>query len=148
MLSLNQIKEVWLQKKDVEKLYDWVEENRPYEACAIMLGKIEQGIAYVDEVILTPNTSKSSVHFEIDPELLLKIYLKAEEKKKSLVAIFHSHPTSPYPSGVDVPYMQHNPGTVWLIKGLPETAPMHAFQWYNQKVVEVRVRITHLNPNS
>ena len=137
------ISELWIRKVDVIKLYDWVEENKPYEACALLLGTIKQGIATVEEVILTPNTSKSTVHFEIDPELLLKIYLEAEEKNKALVSIFHSHPTSPYPSGVDIPYMQTNPGTVWLIKGLPKTEPMHGFQWVNDKVVEVKVKITH-----
>ena len=135
--------EIWIKKSDVVKLFDWVGENRPYEACALLVGSIKQNIALVEEVILTPNVSRSSVHFEIDPEFLLKVYLEAEEKNKFLVSIFHSHPASPYPSGVDIPYMQANPGTVWLIKGLPETEPMRGYQWVENKVVEVKVKITH-----
>lgn len=137
------IEELWIRENQVEKLYDWVEENDPYEACALLIGTIKAGIAQVEEVRLTPSTSRSTVHFEIDPELLLQIYLDLEEKKKALVSIFHSHPTTPYPSGVDVPYMQTNPGTVWLIKGLPKTEPMRGYQWVDEKIVEVKVKITH-----
>lgn len=140
---MSKIREIRISKSDVIKLYDWVDENRPYEACALLTGQIKLGIATVEEVILTPNTSRSQVHFEIDPEVLLKVYLDAEEKQMSLISVFHSHPTSPYPSGVDVPYMQTNPGTVWLIKGLPETAPMRGFQWVENQVLEVKMKITH-----
>ncbi|TFG06005.1 MAG: M67 family peptidase [Promethearchaeota archaeon] len=138
-----QIKELWIRKADVIQLYDWVDENEPYEACALLLGQVRQGIAAVEEVILTPNTSKSSVHFEIDPELLLKILLEAIEKKRELVSIFHSHPTSPYPSGVDIPYMKNYPDTVWLIKGLPKTERIHGYQWVDNQVVEIKVKIIH-----
>lgn len=137
------ISEIWIRKADVTKLYDWVEENEPYEACALLVGTTKQSIAIVEEVILTPNISKSRAHFEIEPVLLYKIHLEAEEKNKRVVSIFHSHPISPYPSGTDVPYMQVNPGTVWLIRGIPRTEPMHGFQWVDDKIVEVKVKITH-----
>ncbi len=139
---MKRIKELQIKQSHIKKLHDWVRKNEPFEACAILLGKIRDGIAEVDEVILTPNASESTVHFEIDPELLLKILLEAEEKNKQLVSIFHSHPTRPYPSGVDIPYMQNYPDTVWLIKGLPETEPMHGFQWFENTIVEVKINIT------
>jgi proteasome lid subunit RPN8/RPN11 len=140
---MKKIHEIWIRQSDVEKLYDWVDENEPYEACALLRGEIKQNNAYIEEVILTPNISKSTVHFEIDPELLLQIILEGEERKKPLVSIFHSHPTTPYPSGVDIPYMQNYPGAVWLIKGLPRTAPMRGFQWFDNHVSEVKVKIIH-----
>lgn len=136
-------KELWISKNDVVKLFDWVDENDPYEACALLIGKIKTNIADVEEVILTPNTSKSSVHFEINPELLLKILLDLEEKDQELVCIFHSHPTTPYPSGIDIPYMKNYPNTIWLIKGLPKTAPMRGYQWVDDEIVEVTIKITH-----
>ncbi len=140
---MGKIKEIWISQSDVIKLYDWATENAPNEACALLLGQIKFDIAYVEEVIQTPNTSHSTVHFEIDPELLLQILLEAEEKNQPLVSIFHSHPASPYPSGIDVPYMQNYPNTVWLIKGLPATAPMRGFQWIENNIAEVKVKITH-----
>jgi proteasome lid subunit RPN8/RPN11 len=97
----------------------------------------------VEEVILTPNTSESTISFEIDPELLLKVHLEAEEKHQSLVSIFHSHPASPYPSGIDIPYMQYNAQSVWLIKGRPNMEPIRGYQWYQNSVVEVKVKIIH-----
>lgn len=141
--NMGKIEELWIRKEDVVKLCDWVEENDPYEACALLIGTIKMGIAHIEEVMLTPSTSKSTVHFEIDPELLLQILLDLEDKENGLVSIFHSHPTSPYPSGIDIPYMQNYPGTVWLIKGLPKTEPMRGYQWVDEKIVEVKVKITH-----
>ncbi|MHA1130091.1 MAG: Mov34/MPN/PAD-1 family protein [Candidatus Helarchaeota archaeon] len=136
------ITEIEIRHSDVATLRKWVEDNEPYEACALLLGRFKNSTAQVDEIILTPNSSKSRVHFEIEPELLLKILLKAEEKQKDLVSIFHSHPTTPYPSGIDIPYMQNYPDTVWLILGLPRTEPMHGYQWIDGKIVEVKVKIS------
>jgi proteasome lid subunit RPN8/RPN11 len=140
---MRKIEEIWLRKEDLIKLLDWVKENEPYEACALLLGKFTSNIAKVEEIILTPNTSKSTVSFEIDPEVLLKVLLEAEEKKQSLVSIFHSHPASPSPSGIDIPYMQYNTQSVWLIKGRPNTEPIRGYQWYQNSVVEVKVKIVH-----
>ncbi len=137
------ITEIVLRRSDVATLRDWVEENEPYEACALLIGEIRNSIAQVDDLILTPSTTKSRVHFEIDPELLLKILLEAEEKNKDLVSIFHSHPTSPYPSGIDIPYMKNYPNTVWLIQGLPRTELMRAYQFFDEDIIEVKVRIIH-----
>jgi proteasome lid subunit RPN8/RPN11 len=138
---MDKITEIVLRRSDVATLRDWVEENEPYEACALLIGEIRNGIANVEDLILTPSTSKSRVQFEIDPELLLKILLEAEEKKKELISIFHSHPTTPYPSGIDIPYMQNYPNTVWLIQGLPRSELMRGYQWFEEKIVEVEVRI-------
>ena len=139
---MKKIQEIWLRQVDVMKLYDWVDENEPNEACALLVGEIKQDIAFVEEIILTPNTSKSPVAFQIDPELLLKIIEDAMERKKMLVSIFHSHPLGPYPSGIDIPYMRYNLGTVWLIKEVPKTLPMRGFQWFEDEIIEVKVKIT------
>jgi len=139
---MRKIREIWLPKSDLIRLQDWVRENEPYEACALLLGRITSNIAMVEEVILTPNTSKSTIHFEIDPEFLLKILLQAEVKNQLLVSIFHSHPASPSPSGIDIPYMQNYPQSVWLIMGLPKTAPLRGYQWYQNSITEVKVKIT------
>jgi proteasome lid subunit RPN8/RPN11 len=140
---MGKIREIWLPKADLERLQDWVSENDPKEACALLLGKISSNIARVEEIILTPNTSESTIHYEIDPELLLKILIEAEVKNQLLVSIFHSHPASPYPSGIDIPYMQHYPRSVWLIMGLPKTEPMRGYQWYQNSIIEVKVKIIH-----
>lgn len=140
---MKKIEEIWLRKKDLNKLLEWVKENEPYEACALLVGKFSSNIAMVEEVILTPNAQKSTITFEIDPEMLLKVLLEAEEKHQSLVSIFHSHPAIASPSGVDIPYMQHNPQSVWLIKGRPNTEPIRGYQWYQNSIVEVKVKIVH-----
>jgi len=140
---MGKIREIWLPKSDLIALQDWVTENEPNEACALLMGRVSSSIAIVEEIILTPNTSKSTIHFEIDPEFLLKILLEAEVKNQLLVSIFHSHPAQPYPSGIDIPYMQNYPQSVWLIMGLPKSEPIRGYQWYQNSIVEVKVKITH-----
>ncbi|MHA1267682.1 MAG: Mov34/MPN/PAD-1 family protein [Candidatus Helarchaeota archaeon] len=136
------IKELQITESQILELNEWVKKNDPYEACALLIGTYNQKIAKVEEIVLTPNQSRSRIHFEIDPELLLQVLLDIEDNpNKHLISIFHSHPSTPYPSGIDIPFMKNYPGAIWLIKGLPETEPMRAYQWLNHQIVEVKVTI-------
>ncbi len=138
---MTKIKELRIKKLDVHKLLDWVEENEPIEACALLIGTIKMNIAYVDEVVLTPNDKPSLAEFSIDAELLYKVYEDAKDKNKKLVSIFHSHPIGSIPSFTDEAYMKYNSHAVWLIRGYPRTEPMRGYQWVANKIVEVKVTI-------
>ncbi|GAH33400.1 unnamed protein product [marine sediment metagenome] len=139
---MGKIKELRIKQSDVDKLLDWVDENAPIEACALLIGTIKRNIAYVDEVVLTPNVKPSSAEFKIDEELLGKIYLDAIENNKTVVGIFHSHPIGSYPSSIDIAYMEYNSHAVWLIRGHPRTEPMRGYQWVADEIVEVKLTIT------
>ena len=147
------IKELWIKKSNVLQLFDWIEENAPYEACALLLGKIKMNIAHVEEVLLTPNTSRSSVHFEIDPEFLLKVLLELEEKDQELVSIFHSHPAGAHPSGVDLdnmkfldefnPYGNFKPykNLIWIIMDA-QNKELNGFIYFKNEIMNTRKQRT------
>lgn len=92
-----------------------VKDNDPFECCAILLGRREEFEFVVQELIPTHNEESSRVRFTIDDDKLFEIYNMANEKNLSVIGIFHSHPSVPYPSQTDKIYMKLNP-VPWIIK--------------------------------
>jgi len=92
-----------------------VKDNDPFECCAILLGRREEFEFIVQELIPTHNEESSRIRFTIDDDKLFEIYNMANEKNLSVIGIFHSHPSVPYPSQTDKIYMKLNP-VPWIIK--------------------------------
>ncbi len=89
--------------------------SNPHESCALLLGKRKENVYEVEEVIPVSNKYSSEVSFAIDENELLKIYKHAELSNTSVVGIFHSHPSKPFPSETDKIFMEINP-IPWIIK--------------------------------
>lgn len=88
----------------------------PKESCALLLGKKKENSYEIEEVIPMSNRDSSEeVRFTMDENELLKIYKYAELSNTSVVGIFHSHPSKPFPSETDKIYMEINP-IPWIIK--------------------------------
>ena len=81
------------------------------------------------------NESMSTVRFSIDPMVMYKALKKSEEKGEMIIGVYHSHPTGPEPSHLDVSYME---GTsyVWVI--VEKCATVRAFV-YEDGVKEVKI---------
>ena len=92
-----------------------VKDSHPFESCAILLGKREKNEFFVHEIIPAQNKESSDIRFTIDDYSLFEIYKLAEKKNLSVIGIFHSHPSLPYPSQTDKIYMNINP-VPWIIK--------------------------------
>ena len=105
------MQKIILSKTDIEILTKHAEDEKPNEACAILLGKGDT----VSEAFLTKNIAESPVNFTISNKQLLEVYKKAEESNTAVIGIFHSHPRSQaYPSNTDKKIMNSNP-VVWII---------------------------------
>jgi len=89
--------------------------SNPYESCALLLGSKKENLFEIKEVIPMNNRDSSEVRFTMDENELLKIYEYAELLNTSVVGIFHSHPSKPFPSETDKTFMEINP-IPWLIK--------------------------------
>lgn len=89
--------------------------SNPYESCALLLGSKKENVFEIKEVIPMNNRDSSEVSFTMDEIELLKIYKYAESLNTSVVGIFHSHPSKPFPSETDKTFMEINP-IPWLIK--------------------------------
>jgi proteasome lid subunit RPN8/RPN11 len=105
------LQEIILSQTDKKILSEYSENQKPNEACAILLGKNNQ----VLDLFLTENIEESPVNFTISNKQLIEGYKVAEEKKMDVIGIFHSHPNSDaYPSNTDKKFMLSNP-VVWII---------------------------------
>jgi proteasome lid subunit RPN8/RPN11 len=127
-----------------KKMMDAARKNHPTEACGVLCGYIDNEKAIVKKVVETENSADNpSVGFYIDPELFYNILISAEEQGLEFIGIFHSHPARPNPSSWDLEYMKLHQN-VWIIiqsEGGGKKTQMKAFQWYNEKLFEVKIII-------
>ncbi|MGC8569421.1 MAG: Mov34/MPN/PAD-1 family protein [Nitrososphaeria archaeon] len=96
------------------ELMKHVSESRPIEAVGFLLGRKHDDVFEALELVKVRNAAGSPVKFSVDPQELLGVYRRADERGMEVVAVVHSHPGSTVPSQLDVQYMRLNP-YVWII---------------------------------
>ena len=139
-------KEVVLTKNIQQKMIDAARSSYPIEACGVLFGHIDNEKAIIKDIVETENSADNpTVRFYIDPELFYKILTTAEEQGLEFLGIFHSHPAQPNPSNWDLEYMKLHQNVWIIIQSLnrEEKKPkMMAFQWYDEKLFDVKLKIT------
>ena len=130
-------KKIIISKAFRENLAQHANKQDPYEACAILLGNTDEETWETTEIFLAKNTDKSEINFTISNEQLLEGYNIAEEKKLSVVGIFHSHPKSePSPSNTDVQFMKGNPVPWVIYSGLTNDMKAYILE---SKVIQIPI---------
>lgn len=109
-----QVDKIIVPKRLLSQLVAHARKSSPNESVSMISGTIKEGIAYAEKVYTPENIDQSTTTFTVDPLILLEIYTEIEEEGRMLVAIYHTHPASPQPSGTDRHYMEVNP-CIWLI---------------------------------
>jgi len=104
-----------IKQVHISFLNQLVRDNDPFESCAILIGKRQRDVFIIEEIVPVQNKDSSEIRFTIENDRLYEIYKMADEKKLSVIGIFHSHPSDPYPSSTDKFYMKVNP-VPWIIK--------------------------------
>jgi len=92
----------------------------PKEACGILAGRDGRvrRVYRLRNVALQPET-----RYQADPEGQLRAFLDMERRGLEMLAIYHSHPTSPaYPSATDLA-LAYYPDTCYLIISLMRKPP-------------------------
>ncbi|MGQ9468695.1 MAG: Mov34/MPN/PAD-1 family protein [Nitrososphaerales archaeon] len=126
------IKILKIHRKDLKELETEALKSYPLEACALLMGVIDEGKALVTDLLITKNIDESSIGFTISPEILFDALNKADREGKEIIGIFHSHPAPPQPSSVDLMFMKLNP-VVWLIMSMIDRQ-IAAYQQQGDKV--------------
>lgn len=130
------MKTISLSATQIRKLEGIAKDSLPNESCAFLLGHNDK----VKEILEVRNSDQSPLTFRIESEDLLRAYYLAESKGMQVIAIFHSHPTKPWPSSTDVKFMEINP-VVWVIYSTTD-GQLKAFIYDDDDLVkEVHVRI-------
>ncbi len=124
-----------LTSGQIEELVNIAKDVLPDESCALLLGEKNA----VVEILPMRNVDESPITFSMEPTELLHAYNLAESKGMQVIAIFHSHPTKPFPSRTDRKFMQINP-VVWLIYSTTESS-LKAFVYDdNDSIKEIPIR--------
>lgn len=97
----------------LSKLAKFAKDALPLESCALLLGSEQHNTNFVHDVVMLRNYDRSKYSFSIQPDDLFFAYQYANELGLSIVGIFHSHPSLPFPSNKDNKFMKLNP-IVWL----------------------------------
>ncbi|HXX56856.1 MAG TPA: M67 family metallopeptidase [Thermodesulfovibrionales bacterium] len=125
-----------------EKIYDELvahcRQGYPNEACGILAGRE----SVISRIYRTTNTEKSPVSYLMDPSEQFRVMKDMRENDLAMVAIFHSHPSSPAePSGRDVALAFYD-DTIYLIVSLMEQEPVvRAFSIREGKIAEVALSV-------
>ena len=119
-----------------EEILVWVRSAVPEEACG-MIGGIENEARLV---IGVENELHSPVRYRMRPEDQLRGFMLFEASELDLLAIFHSHPSSPaYPSPTDVAEFYY-PGVLTLIcSPVPDGWHIRAFQIQDDAIREIEL---------
>ena len=86
-----------IRRLALQKAIEHVEREYPYEACGLMLGRIEGDLKTVFGVYPTQNANqeRKGDRYEIDPKDYMKAERKAMEFGLEIVGVYHSHPDHP-----------------------------------------------------
>jgi len=99
-------------------LHSHISGSYPVEACGILLGRSESGMALVTRVVPLRNVRESRTEFWIDEKEWMERILHAGRLGLEYIGLYHSHPDGdPLPSPSDRHRMLECPGEVWLIVG-------------------------------
>jgi len=83
--------------------------EHPNECCGMLAGKVAEGCCFVELGIAMVNELASPARFASEPRSLFRAVRRARELGLEVLAMYHSHPTSPpTPSRFDV--ADHNWG--------------------------------------
>lgn len=86
------------------RLAQWAREGYPRESCGLLLGHAGADGVRVDEVLQARNAVAGTGYdrYELDPQDLLRADMRARERGRDIVGIWHTHPDHPaQPSPTD-----------------------------------------------
>ncbi|MCX9085194.1 MAG: M67 family metallopeptidase [Candidatus Methanoperedens sp.] len=128
--------ELRIPRAEYDMIQSYMEENKPYEACGVLIGTIDGVIVEVEKALPIKNVKRTNKSFEFDPTEHFTAWNEAEKNGKGIVGIYHTHPASfAVPSLWDIETME-NDLSVWLIAG---TDGMRAYTW-EKGVKSIQIR--------
>lgn len=121
-----------------EQMLQQSKTEAPLEACGILAGK--DGIAR--KLYKMTNADQSSVHFMMKPEEQFQVIKDTRAASLEMLAIYHSHPTSPARLSQEDIRLAVTPDVVYIIVSLISNEPAtKGFIIENGVITEVLITI-------
>src|SRR3954465_723642 len=103
--------------------------ERPNECCGLLAGVLVEGIARVERCHPLVNVAASPVLYESEPRSMFEAVRAMLREKLDVVAVYHSHPSSPpVPSRADLA-RNYSEDVVNLIVSLVNEPPLVRGWW-------------------
>jgi proteasome lid subunit RPN8/RPN11 len=103
--------------------------ERPNECCGLLAGVIVEGIGRVVRQLPLVNAAASPTLYESEPRSMFEAIRAMMREKLDVVAVYHSHPTSPpVPSKTDLA-RNYSEDVVNLIVSLADELPLVCAWW-------------------
>ncbi len=113
-------KSLFISKNLFEEIISHCTDTYPNEACGILAGKGSEAL----KIYKMANIEKSPVSYEFDSREHIKAIRDMRENNYTMLAIFHSHPSSPaYPSAKDMNLAFYE-DCIYVIVSLIEKQPV------------------------
>ena len=134
---------LWLTHEQAQALIRHARDDAPNEACGVIAGEKDCAA----EIIPIPNAAADPQQtYYMDERALARALLSLERRGLSLLAFYHSHPSSEtIPSPVDVRHATY-PDTPYLIVGLKGEPRLAAWQIRYGDVTPVPLHIGFAPP--
>jgi len=123
-----------IERKHLSEIISHAREEAPREACGILAGRDGR----VLRLYRARNTDPSPTSYSLEPEQQYRIFKDIEDRGLELVAIYHSHPSSPpTPSDKDIKQAYY-PEASYLVVSLtdPLEPQVRAFRITEDGAVE------------
>jgi proteasome lid subunit RPN8/RPN11 len=110
----------------------------PHEACGILAGKDRE----VLRIHKMTNVEHSPVSYRLDSKEQFRVMKDMRTESLSMVAIYHSHPSSPaYPSQTDVRLASFEDSAYVIVSLLEQEPTVRAFSIRDEKIQEIGIFI-------
>ncbi len=131
--------ELQIPKNTFYEMMDQAKAETPIEACGILAGKD----GTVEKLYKMTNVDNSSTHFMMQPEEQFAVMKDMRAAGLEMLAVYHSHPTSPARLSPEDIRLAFTPGVIYVILSLQEADnPMiKGFNIENDTVTQVPVKI-------
>jgi proteasome lid subunit RPN8/RPN11 len=104
----------------------------PRECCGLLAGRVEGGVGEADAWYPLVNAAASEVEFESEPRSMFEAMRDLSRRGLQVLAVYHSHPTSPpVPSRTDLE-RSYDPDVVNVIVSLQTDPPTMRAWWLRQ----------------
>jgi proteasome lid subunit RPN8/RPN11 len=119
----------------VAEIIKHAQKEVPLEACGYLAGTGDQ----IEEIFALANRDKSPEHFSFDPKEQFKAVKTARAKGLELLAVYHSHPSSPARLSKEDLRLAYDSKMLYVIYSLLNQE-LKAYKVTGQKPEEVEVR--------
>jgi len=113
-------------------------EGYPNEACGILAGRDNA----ISDIYNMTNTERSTVSYLMDASEQFRVIKELREKHLSMVAIFHSHPSSPAgPSDKDVALAFYEDAFYLIVSLMGDEPVVKGFSIREGKIAEIEISV-------